>query len=93
MKGDTPITRVMIDQMSLEDMEAHLDGIRTRRLKAVRVYEESQALANTVAVEQLRVAVMKSLDQAAKTLARWEKIELKFRSLLLEACDVRIEPS
>ena len=44
MKKDTPIDLASIKEMTDDEIDRHVEGIRERRLQPVRDYEESQAL-------------------------------------------------
>ena len=44
MKGDTPVKRLNITEMSDDQLTSWLVGIRERRLRAVQIFEETQAL-------------------------------------------------
>jgi hypothetical protein len=92
--GDTPIDRKDIAQMTDEQIDEMLEGIRERRLKLVAVYEAGQQLRKEKAHERAADKLDKQLemfkkdfDQLEKVIAKLEKRALNVRALRLELED------
>lgn len=63
---DNPIERKNITQLTTDQLEAFLDGIRERRLDPVRLYKEALA-------QKKEVSDMKAKEKLDKQLAMLEK--------------------
>lgn len=78
MTQDTPdipehITPQAIYQMTDEQHEAMLDGLRNRRLNAVRVYEQAQKEAQELADDRARADLMKQCEMCENNISRVDK--------------------
>lgn len=92
--GDTPIHRKDISEMTDEQIDEMLVGIRERRLKLVQQYQEAQLVkkekSRTKAIETLdRQCEMfeKELATLDKNIGKLEKRALNIRALRLEIED------
>lgn len=88
---DTPISRATINQLSVEQLDALLDGIRERRLKRVKQLEEAAKvkadeaqLAVYLKFEKQHAKAMKLLGKLAEDEAKCEEAVNKVRALILE---------
>lgn len=77
--------------MSSDELDKLLDGIRERRLSSVRQYEAAVAAAKEAADEKARLALLKQCDmchnaivRADKALSALEERVNKMRALRLE---------
>jgi hypothetical protein len=79
------ITRVDINQMNDEQLEALLSGIRERRMVAFIVYEQTLADKEQAATEKALVAIDKEITQILKCLdtldKAFEKLETRINKL------------
>jgi hypothetical protein len=93
MKADTPIALADLTQMTVQERELLLDGIRDRRLKPVKIYEELSLMQSEARKEKLEQQWEKSLEMFQKDLARVDKaIEtLEARGRKLRAFELEIE--
>lgn len=67
---DEPTKRASILDMSDEQLEAMLDGIRERRLRLQRLYEEQLQARISNAVDKLDERINKQLDMLTKEVER-----------------------
>ncbi len=82
-----------IKDYSLDELDALIDTIRERRLKSVRIYEESEKLRHLARIEGLEVQYDKQLEMFRKELERVDKHidRLELRTLKLRAIRLEIE--
>lgn len=92
MKGDSATRRIVITEMSDEQIDQLLTTMRERRLSIVRVKQEAEMAKHAVRVEHLRERIhkqlgmlQKELDAADKALDKAELRVFKIRALRLEA--------
>lgn len=76
------ITPQAIYQMTVEQQEKLLEGLRDRRLSALRQYEEAKRLAAEAEEEKARVTLFKQCEMCEKNITRVIKA--------LDALDERI---
>jgi len=76
------ITPAALYQMSGDQLDALLVGIRERRLSSVRMYEEAQRISKDNADAKARNDLMKQAEMCASNLERVDKA--------LAALDLRI---
>tara|TARA_R100000687_G_C6404117_1_gene143291 strand:+ start:201 stop:485 length:285 start_codon:yes stop_codon:yes gene_type:complete len=93
MKGDTPAKRTNILDMSYEEMEAFLSGIRERRLKSVHIYEETELLREQARKLKLDKTLDHELKMCEKELAQLDKVITKVekRTVNLRAIRLQLE--
>jgi|TARA_R110000751_G_scaffold39833_3_gene94903 hypothetical protein len=93
MKNDTPIALADLEQMTVEERELLLEGIRDRRLKPVKIYEELSLMQNEARKEKLEQQWEKALEMFEKDLARVDKaiLTLEARSRKLRTLELEIE--
>ena len=93
MKADTPIALASLKAMTVEERELLLDGIRERRLKPVKIYEELSLMQSEARKEKLEEQWEKSLEMFQRDLIRVDKsIEtLEARARKLRALEMEIE--
>jgi urease accessory protein UreF len=91
IKGDTPIKLVSINEMDDQTIMDHLQGIRDRRMRPIREYEEMIELKELARKEGLTTKYNQQMTIMGKDLARlvvnMEKVEIrakKLRGLRLE---------
>jgi|TARA_R110000751_G_scaffold37010_8_gene89961 hypothetical protein len=93
MKEDSPIALADLKKMTVEERELLLDGIRERRLKPVKIYEELSLMQEQAKQQKLEEQWEKSLEMFKKDLARADKsiTNLEARSRKLRALELEIE--
>tara|TARA_Y100001938_G_scaffold135396_1_gene196991 strand:+ start:3292 stop:3579 length:288 start_codon:yes stop_codon:yes gene_type:complete len=93
MKADTPIALASLKEMSPEEREVLLVGIRERRLKPVKVYEELSLMQAEARKEGLEKQWEKQLEMFAKELERADKAydKLQARHTKLRALELEME--
>ena len=84
--GDTPTHRLSILELEDNTIEAILEAIRVRRLKAVRDYEEMKSMKDAAAREGIEEKLQKALDRFMKRL---EKLDALIESLEEQATKLR----
>ena len=87
MEGDTPIALANVINMSTENHDILLQGIRERRLQPVKEYEEFTLLQSEARREGLEKKFLKQQEMFKRELERadkaMEKIEIRSRTLKL----------
>lgn len=78
---DTPVERATLDQLSEERMEAELDALRTRRMRALKEYQTILALKEAVLIAKYR----KQADQHSRMFEK----ELATADRAIEKLEVR----
>ena len=93
MKADTPIALASLTNMSPEEREVLLLGIRERRLQPVKVYEELSLMQAQARKEGLENQWAKQLEMFAKELERADKAldKLQARHTKLRAIELEME--
>lgn len=93
MKGDTPIALISIDKMDHSTRDALLEGIRERRLRPVKAYEELTLMQAQARKENLETQWAKQLEMFKKDLTRADKAmeKLEARGTKLRAIELEIE--
>lgn len=93
MKADTPIALADLTQMSVEERDALLTNIRTRRLQPVKIYEQLSLMKAEARKEQLEQQWAKALEMFQKDLIRADKAltTLESRATKLRAIELEIE--
>jgi hypothetical protein len=85
MKADTPIALADVTQLTLDEHELLLEGIRERRLRPVVIYEELSLMKAEAKKEMLETQWAKALEMFSKELARADKametVEARSRKL------------
>ena len=91
MQSDTPLRRACLSEMTDDEVDAWVLGIRDRRAHPIKVFNEAKALAKEVRDEKLRERIaqqLKLLDkdqkQIEKAMERVELRTLKIRAIMLE---------
>ena len=93
MKNDTPTNKVNILEMSDKDLVAFLTGIRERRLKAVKIFEETELLREQARKLQLDKTLDHELKMCTKELAQLDKVieKVEKRTIKLRALRLQLE--
>ena len=93
MKGDTPIALISMSDMTPEDREMLIIGIRDRRINPVRVYEELSFMKAEAKKERLEKQWIKQLEMFRRDLVKADKAidVLQARSTKLRALEMEIE--
>jgi hypothetical protein len=88
---DTPISRATVNQLTIEQLDAFLDGVRARRLlrvqkleKVAKVSAEDAHLATYLKFEAAHAKARKLLDKLAEDEAKAESFVNKLRVLAME---------
>ena len=91
MKEDSPIALANLTKMTVQERELLLEGIRERRLKPVKIYEELSLMQEQAKKQQLeeqwgKVLLMfqKDLKKVDKAIEALEARSRKLRTLELE---------
>lgn len=90
---DTPINRATIAQMTDDQIDAHLDQLRERRLKPIQVYKEAKELADKLKHEKRAEALEKAIEGFEKDLLQFDKKLEKLQSRALKIRGIRLEMS
>ena len=95
MKGDTPIKRVNITEMTDDQLSSWLIGIRERRLKAVQIFEESQALKEQARKLKLDKKLEHELKMFERERTQLDKVieKVEKRATGLRALQLQLEDS
>ena len=93
MKADTPIALASLKEMSPEEREVLLLGIRERRLQPVKVYEELSLMQAQARKEGLEKQWSTQLEMFAKELERADKAfdKVQARHTKLRALELEME--
>ena len=93
MSKDSPITRETIDSMTDEHCEAVLEGLRERRMRALREYETMLALKRATLIAKHRAQFEQHIRMFNKENAAAEKAitKLQVRALKITALREQIE--
>ena len=93
MKADTPISLANLTQMSEDEREMLVTGIRERRLAPVRAWEELSSMQAEARKEMLEKQWTKALEMFQKDLSRADKTmdTLERRGTKLRAIKLEIE--
>lgn len=93
MEKTMPIKLETIDQMTDEEIDARLVGIRERRLAPVKAYEELTLMKAAARRENLEEQLNKQLAMFEKELERADKAidKIEQRSTKLRAIRLEIE--
>ena len=93
MQADTPIALADLTKMTLRERELLLDGIRERRLRPVKVYEELSLMQADAKKEKLEDQWRQALHMFEKDLARVDKafVTLEARERKLQMIRIEIE--
>lgn len=68
MTGDTPFARRLFIELSLDEQNAFIEGIRTRRLASVEAFTNAQALKQRAKDERLVAKLGKECDMMEKEI-------------------------
>lgn len=89
--NDSPINRTTIEQLTDDQLDEFIDGMRERRMRVYRHYEEAKKLEKEMREGRLRERLAKHLELLEKELNRitraLDKIDervVKIRALRLE---------
>ncbi len=91
MEGDSPVARANVDTMSDNQMDAHLEGIRTRRMSAFIVYQEAQAIKHQAYEEKLSIKLDKQINMLKKEIEQLDKKIIKVEARVLTVRSLRLE--
>lgn len=62
--------RMTVDDMNLEQLQEHIDGVRVRRLATLEVYKQAEEAKKEAKTERLREQANKQLSMFRKELER-----------------------
>lgn len=82
---DEPTHRVQLTELSIAQQEVFLEGIRERRLNALRVYEQVQAAKKQARDEKLAVKAGKLISRMEKRVIALDKSITDLEALLKDA--------
>ena len=93
MTQTNPITPESIDKMTPAERDVLLEGIRERRLRPVRAYEQLTLMQAEARKEDLEAQWTKALEMFKKDLDRADRAmeKLEQRSVKLRAIELEIE--
>ena len=93
MKGDTPTKRVNVLDMSDKELEVFLTGIRERRLKSVKIFEEGELLREEARKKQLDKSLEHELKMSQKEIAQLDKVieKVEKRTVKIRAIKLQLE--
>jgi hypothetical protein len=93
MEADTPIRLANMTQLTPDEREQLIHGIRERRLQPVKAYEELSLMQAEARKEQLEKQWAKALEMFTKDLERADKAmeKLEDRGRKLRAMELEIE--
>ena len=93
MKNDTPTNKVNILEMSDQDLVAFITGILEGRLKAVKIFEETELLREQARKLQLDKTLDHELKMCTKELAQLDKVieKVEKRTIKLRALRLQLE--
>ena len=91
MISDTPMHRTTIDEMSLEEVDLFLAGLRERRLNPIRMYEEEQSKVKLVKDARLKEKMEKQLSLMKKEIERLDSCMKKIEDRLVTIRMIRFE--
>jgi hypothetical protein len=93
MEADTPIRLANMTQLTPNEREQLIHGIRERRLQPVKAYEELSLMQAEARKEQLEKQWAKALEMFTKDLERADKAmeKLEDRGRKLRAMELEIE--
>ena len=91
--ADTPISLADLSKMSEKERNDLLIGIRERRLRSVKIYEELSLMKAEARKEQLEEQLNKALEMFNKDLVRVDKAlaSLDNRAVKLRSIELEIE--
>jgi len=93
MKGDTPTKRVNVLDMSDKELEVFLTGIRERRLKAIKIFEEGELLREEARKKHLDKSLEHELKMSQKEIAQLDKVieKVEKRTVKIRAIKLQLE--
>lgn len=95
MKGDTPVKRLNITEMSDDQLTSWLVGIRERRLRAVQIFEETQALKDRAYKLKLDAKFEHEMKMFERERTQLDKVieKVEKRATGLRALQLQLEDS
>ena len=82
---DTPVEKRSIDQLSNEELDILLEGLRARRLVSVALYQQSVAEKRKLQEQRDKEVLARQLELGAKELERvntaLDKLETRIRRI------------
>jgi len=91
MISDTPMHRTTIDEMTLEEVDLFLAGLRERRLNPIRMYEEEQSKVKLVKDARLKEKMEKQLSLMKKEIERLDSCMTKIEQRMVTIRMIRFE--
>lgn len=88
---DAPIWRRDLSQLSIEEIETELDGIRARRLEQYRVYREAVAEKERIEHEKAKAKLEKVLAQTERALKSLDKAIERAQNAVTKLRIARVE--
>ncbi len=91
MKADTPIELADLTKLSPDERDTLLEQIRERRLRPVRVYEETLRLREAAKRAKIEIVFDKQILMFEKDLARADKAMTKVEERLVKLRGLQLE--
>jgi hypothetical protein len=93
MKADTPTHVADISELSDDELEGLIEGIRERRLRPIAIYETLLAEKSGKKIDKIMIKVDKQLELFKKDLIKADAavIKLEGRKRMLEVLRMEIE--
>lgn len=93
MKADTPTHVADISELSDDELEALIEGIRERRLRPIAIYEALLAEKSGKKLDKIMIKVDKQLELFKKDLTKADAAvaKLEGRKRMLEVLRMEIE--
>lgn len=66
VQGDTPMNRQTVSEMTIANIDTHLNGVRERRLETVRQFEKDQQNAIQLQVDKINARLQKHFEMFKK---------------------------
>tara|TARA_B100000131_G_scaffold177682_1_gene171454 strand:- start:4 stop:288 length:285 start_codon:yes stop_codon:yes gene_type:complete len=91
MKGDTPTDRVNVIEMDDKQLEAFITGIRERRLRAVKIFEEGELLREEARKKKLDKSLEHELKMLQKEIAQIDKVIEKLEKRIIKVRAIKLQ--
>ncbi len=90
---DTPIAPATIDKFSDAELDKQLNGIRDRRLRAFKIYQEAEQERKETHNQKLATQLSKHINMFNKELAQLDKVleKVEARALKIRAVKMELE--
>lgn len=88
---DLPTHRIVINEMTNEELDRFLESVRERRLAPVRIYKEALALKARVAEEKAIAKLDKQIHMLDKEIVSLDKAIAKVEKRVLNIKAIKLE--